>query len=45
MAPKDTDDQAEWARIEDVAQAELLAAAADHLEEFSDRDLVTIMGF
>lgn len=45
MAPKDTDDQAEWARIEDVAQAELLAAAADHLEEFSDRDLITIMGF
>jgi hypothetical protein len=34
-----------WQQIEDVAHAELLAAAADHLEEFSDRDLVTMMGF
>ncbi len=45
VVTEDMDDQAEWARIEDVARAELLAAAADHLEEFSDRDLITMMGF
>jgi hypothetical protein len=43
--PKDADHQAEWARIEDVAQAELLAAAAEHLDEFSDQDLITMIGF
>lgn len=39
------DSEAQWEQIEDVAQAELLAAAAEHLDEFSDQDLVTMIGF
>jgi hypothetical protein len=37
--------EAQWQQIEDVAQAELLAAAAEHLDDFSDQDLVTMIGF
>ncbi len=44
-APSVTDNEAQWQQIEDVAQAELLAAAAEHLDEFSDQDLVTMIGF
>jgi hypothetical protein len=36
---------AQWEHIEDVAQAEILAAAAEHLDDFSDQDLVTMIGF
>lgn len=43
--PEIGNNDAQWKQIEDVAQAELLAAAADHLEEFSDEDLVTMIGF
>ncbi|MES2981439.1 MAG: hypothetical protein V4727_03915 [Verrucomicrobiota bacterium] len=43
--PSVADNEAQWEQIEDVAQAELLAAAAEHLDEFSDHDLVTMMGF
>jgi hypothetical protein len=34
-----------WDRIEDVAEAELLAAAADHLDRFSDQELISMIGF
>lgn len=44
-APSVADNEAQWEQIEDVAQAELLAAAAEHLDEFSDQDLVTMIGF
>lgn len=37
--------QNRWEQIEDIAQAELLAAAAEHLDEFSNQDLVTMIGF
>jgi hypothetical protein len=37
------DDQ--WVKIEEVAEAEMLAAAADHLDRFSDQELVTLIGF
>jgi len=43
--PEIANNDAQWKQIEDVAQAELLAAAADHLEEFSDEDLITMIGF
>ena len=43
--PEFANNDAHWKQIEDVAQAELLAAAADHLEEFSDEDLITMIGF
>ena len=36
---------AKWDRIEDVAEAELLAAAADHLDRFSDQELISMIGF
>lgn len=35
----------QWAEIEAVAEEELLAAAADHLDRFSDQELVTLIGF
>ncbi len=44
-APTVADKEAQWEQIEHVAQAELLAAAAEHLDEFSDQDLVTMIGF
>lgn len=44
-APTVVDRDAQWEQIEDVAEAELLAAAAEHLDEFSDQDLVTMVGF
>jgi hypothetical protein len=34
-----------WVEIEAVAAEEMLAAAADHLERFSDQELVTLVGF
>ena len=43
--PSVADSEAQWEQIEDVAQAELLAAAAEHLDEFSDQDLITMIGF
>lgn len=43
--PTVVDNEAQWEQIEDVAQAELLAAAAEHLDEFSDQDLITMIGF
>ncbi len=36
---------AKWDRIEDAAEVELLAAAADHLDRFSDQELITMIGF
>ena len=35
----------QWTQIEEVAEAEMLAAAADHLDRFSDQELVTLIGF
>ena len=35
----------QWVEIEEVAEAEMLAAAADHLDRFSDQELVTLIGF
>lgn len=43
VASVDQDDQ--WVQIEEVAEAELLAAAADHLDRFSDQELVSLIGF
>ncbi len=37
--------EAQWEQIEDVAEAELLAAAAEHLDQFSDQELLTMVGF
>ncbi len=31
--------------IEDIAETETLLAAVDHLEDFSDRELVSLIGF
>jgi len=42
-APANQEDQ--WVQIEEVAEAEMLAAAADHLDRFSDQELVTLIGF
>lgn len=36
---------AKWQQIEDVAEAELLVAAADHLDRFSDQELISMVGF
>lgn len=33
------------AAIEDIAETETLLAAVDHLEDFSDRELVSLIGF
>jgi hypothetical protein len=35
----------QWVEIEAAAQEELLAAAADHLDRFSDEELVVLIGF
>ena len=35
----------QWVQIEEVAEAEMLAAAADHLDSFSDQELVSLIGF
>lgn len=42
---KVTDEAAQWVEIEAVAEQEMLAAAADHLDRFSDQELVTLIGF
>lgn len=39
------DNKTQWEQIEDAAQAELLAAAVEHIDEFSDEDLITMIGF
>jgi hypothetical protein len=39
------DNKTQWERIENVAQAELLAAAVEHMDDFSDQDLITMIGF
>jgi len=33
-----------WGEIEDVAEVEMLSAAAEHLDEFSDQELITMIG-
>lgn len=35
----------QWVEIEAAAQEEMLAAAADHLDRFSDEELVVLIGF
>ncbi|MDE0835842.1 MAG: hypothetical protein OSA84_05765 [Akkermansiaceae bacterium] len=35
----------QWVQIEEVAEAEMLVAAADHLDRFSDQELVSLIGF
>ncbi|MFK7850163.1 MAG: hypothetical protein AB8D78_04220 [Akkermansiaceae bacterium] len=37
--------QEEWSEIEDVAEVEILSAAADHLDDFSDEELIAMIGF
>lgn len=46
-APKmaDVSTEAEWSEIEDVADAEILSAAAEHLDDFSDDELIAMIGF
>ena len=39
------DEAEQWLEIEAVAEEEMLAAAADHLDRFSDQELVTLIGF
>ncbi len=39
------DEADQWIEIEAVAEEEMLAAAADHLDRFSDQELVTLIGF
>lgn len=34
-----------WEQVELVADAELLVAAVDHLDQFSDQELVSLIGF
>ena len=34
-----------WVEIEEVAQTEMLSAAVDHLDQFSDQELATLIGF
>lgn len=38
-------DSAQAAEIEDIAETEALIAAADHLDAFSDTELVSLIGF
>lgn len=38
-------DSENWGEIEDVADTEILVAAMDHLDEFSDQELVSLVGF
>lgn len=38
-------DSDQAAHIQEVAETETLIAAADHLEDFSDTELVTLIGF
>ncbi len=40
-----TGTEEQWAEIEAVAEEEMLAAAAEHLDRFSDQELVTLIGF
>lgn len=38
-------DSAQAAEIEEIAETETLIAAVDHMEEFSDSELINLMGF
>ena len=38
-------DAEEWVEIQEVAETEILVAAMDHLDEFSDQELVSLVGF
>jgi hypothetical protein len=38
-------DSAQAAEIQDIAETETLIAAVDHLDEFSDTELVSLIGF
>ena len=40
-----TNEADQWIEIEAVAEQEMLAAAADHLDRFSDQELVSLLGF
>jgi hypothetical protein len=40
-----TDEAEQWVEIEAAAEEEMLAAAADHLDRFSDQELVSLIGF
>ncbi len=42
---KATNEAEQWVEIEAVAEEEMLAAAADHLDRFSDQELVSLIGF
>lgn len=43
--PEEVSPAEEWVAIEEAATVELLAAAADHPEDFSDQELVALIGF
>jgi hypothetical protein len=45
QGPVVEDHKTRWEQIENAAQAELLAAAVEHMDEFSDQDLITMIGF
>lgn len=39
------DSERGWSEMNEVAEVEILIAAADHLDQFSDQELVRIVGF
>ena len=36
--------ETQWVEIEDAAEVEMLSAAAEHLDDFSDLELITMIG-
>ena len=43
--PEEVAPAEEWVAIEEAAKVELLAAAADYPDDFSDQELVALIGF
>lgn len=39
------EEQQDWESMEEMADAEMLLAAVDHLDQFSDQELVSLIGF
>ena len=45
IVAKVSNTEEKWGELADVAEAEMLSAAADHLDQFSDQELITMIGF
>lgn len=39
-----SDTEEKWSQIEDVAEVEMLSAAVEHIDQFSDQELITMIG-